>query len=337
LKNRHLKFFFFTAGMLLFILVSGLLVLQQQYKPVTAAEQEHILINIPAQSSASEIGKLLKKENLIRSELAFKIYLRQTSQAEKLLSGHYEFTRSQSIPEIVQQITQGQTSNQSFTIPEGFTIEKIGRLLVDKGIISSYSLWEQALHEKYDYSFLPAPDPEQLTPLEGYLFPDTYSVPKDSSAGDIINMMLANFGRKWTALFADEALSKDMSIEKTIIIASMIEREAQKAEERRLISGVIKNRLDDNMLLQICATVLYCTNQEKTVLTYQDLETDSPYNTYKYSGLPPGPISCPGSASIKAALEPSPHDYYFYVAKGDGSHYFSKTYQEHLEATDLYQ
>jgi UPF0755 protein len=128
-----------------------------------------------------------------------------------------------------------------------------------------------------------------------------------------------------------------MSIEKTIIIASMIEREAQKSEERSIISGVIKNRLDDNMLLQICATVLYCTNQEKTVLSYQDLETDSPYNTYKYLGLPPGPISCPGSASIKAALDPAEHNYYFYVAKGDGSHHFSRTYQEHLTATDLYQ
>ena len=116
----------------------------------------------------------------------------------------------------------------------------------------------------------------------------------------------------------------------------MIEREARLDSERKIIAGVIYNRLSKNMPLQIDATVVYALGRHKEMVTYKDLEIDSPYNTYKYAGIPPGPISCPGKASLEAALNPAQHSYYYYVAKGDGSHYFSKTYAEHLQAKQKY-
>lgn len=336
-KNHFIKIGGLLIAVVFLLGVFSIQLLQMQYSPIAATEKEKVTVTIPEQATASQIGKLLKDERLIRSETAFNIYLRQNDLATKLRPGQYGFTRSQSLQEIVEQIVQGQIIQLTFTVPEGYTVEKIGKLLVSKGVIADYQVWDQAVHKHYDYAFLPPANPRQLIPLEGYLFPDTYLVSNSSSAEDIIHMMLKNFEQKWQKEFAAEAQQKNMSLEDTIIIASMVEREALKADDRSIIAGVIQNRLDKGMLLQICATVLYSLKEEKTELSYADLQTDSPYNTYQYMGLPPGPIACPGSDAIRAALNPQQHSYYYYVAKGDGSHYFARTYQEHLDAIKLYQ
>ena len=336
-KNRLLKYGLLFVVLAAVLVFSGFMYLKTQYSPVAATDGEIINVVIPERAAASQIGKLLKDNQLIKSEMAFNIYLRQTGLATRLRPGHYSFSRSQSLQEIISDIAQGKTEVSLFTVPEGYTVEKIGNLLVSKGLIADYLLWEQALSREYDYAFLPAGNPGQKYLLEGYLFPDTYSAPIGTKPEDIINMMLQNFEQKWEKDFASIAGEKKMTLEEVIIIASMVEREAQIASDRGIIAGVIKNRLDRGMLLQICATVLYCLDEEKTELSYADLEIESPYNTYINSGLPPGPIACPGSASIYAALEPETHDYLYYVAKGDGSHYFSRTYQEHLEAIKIYQ
>ena len=336
-KNNKFKYaVVFMTAIIIAILLSALYI-QVQYSPVASQDETIIKVVIPEQSTAAQIGKLLKKEQLIRSEFVYNYYLRNNELATKLKPGQYSFNRSQSMQEIIKMIAEGKTDQSIFTIPEGYTVEKIGKLLVSKEIIADYQLWEQGLHQSYDDDFLPRLNPRQKLPLEGYLFPDTYMVSGSTSPEDIINMMLKNFEQKWQNQFAAMAQQQNMSMEKAIIIASMVEREAQKADERRTISGVIKNRLERGMLLQIDATVMYGLNEEKKALLYSDLEIESPYNTYKYPGLPPGPIACPGSDSIQAALNPEAHDYLYYVAKGDGSHHFSRTYQEHLNATSLYQ
>ncbi len=331
------KIILLVFGMLLFMAVAFLFVLKMQYSPVAKDSQAKQDIIIPNKASASEIGAILKSADLINSKLAYRFYINSSGLATKLKPGKYRFSKSMSLQEIVAVIAKGEVVAQSFTIPEGYTVEKIGKLLVDKGIIANYDEWERALYQKYDFEFLPAKDSRQLLPLEGYLFPDTYTVPDNENAEGIIKMMLANFGNKWQQNFAAQASKQQVTVKDTVIIASMVEREAKIAAEREIISGVIKNRLRIGMMLQICPTVLYCINEEKTELSYEDLEVNSPYNTYKHIGLPPGPVSCPGAESIKAALNPKEHAYLYYVSKGDGSHYFSSTYQDHLHAANIYQ
>lgn len=306
------------------------------YKPVDSRDKTKVEVVIPAQSNARQIAAILSQQKLIRSERAFLYYCRHNKLDNRLQSGHYRFSRSQSLPQIASIIAQGRVVGISFTIPEGYTVKQIGDLLVKKNICSRDE-WNEAITASHDFEFLKGAPVNTKNELEGFLFPDTYDISEDTTANQIVNLMLSNFEHHWKEQFADKARSKGMSLYDTVILASIIEREAQRDNERRLISGVIQNRLKTGMLLQLCPTVLYCIGQpEKDNVTYQDLQIDSPYNTYKHPGLPPGPISCPGAASIAAALNPEKTDYYYYVAKGDGSHYFSRTYSEHLQAQRRY-
>lgn len=305
-----------------------------QTRPVDPRDKHPIDIVVPADSNARQIADILKKHELIRSKSIFSSYCRRNNLDNQLKAGHFEFSRSQSLQEIVLAITQGQTVSTTITIPEGYTIKQIGELL-EKRRICSQEQWQQALQKDDDFKFLQGL-PSGSNRLEGFLFPDTYSLSEKPTAKEIINKMLNNFNVIWDKNFARQAQAKNMDMYQVITLASMIEKEAKLGSERKTISGVIQNRLQAGMPLQIDATVVYCLGEHKDTVTYQDLKVDSPYNTYKYSGLPPGPIACPGKSSIKAALNPAQHSYYYYVSKGDGSHYFSRTYAEHLQAQAKY-
>ena len=320
--------FFLAMGLFTWRFISG------QYAPVDPNDSSYMDITIPPQSTASQIAELLKKHDLIHSEAAFLSYCKKEDYDSRLMAGHYRLSRSQPLGLIASNIAMGRVVNISFTIPEGYTVQQIKELLVNKNICSAAD-WELAVQKEYNYSFCKEITPQNYS-LEGFLFPDTYSISEDCKIEQIIDFMLSNFEQVWTKQFALEAKSQGRGIYETIVMASLIEKEARVDKERPLISGVIKNRLDDGMLLQIDATILYALQEHKEDVTYRDLEIDSPYNTYKYTGLPPGPIACPGQAAIAAALKPSQHDYYYYVYKGDGSHYFSKTYAEHLQAQRKY-
>jgi UPF0755 protein len=254
---------------------------------------------------------------------------------KQLKAGLYDFTRSQSLPELAGQISQGKVKSSTFTVPEGYTVRQIGELLVNKQLCTPQQ-WSEALQASYNYDFLTPAKSGDEKHLEGFLFPDTYTVEDQTSAQDIINMMLERFSTVWNDEYAATANAKQLSMRNTIIIASLVEREARVADERKTISGVIYNRLQKGMPLQIDATILYSLGVHRDTVTYQDLEINSPYNTYKNVGLPPGPIASPGRAAIDAALNPETNNYYYYVAKGDGSHYFSSTYAEHLAAIKQY-
>lgn len=321
---------------LLFILLLSLFQFNytRQLLPVDPGDKTQIDILIPDNSNARQIAVLLKQKDLIRSESVFLTFARRDDLDSKLKAGHYRFSRSQSVQEIARLIAEGRVETNSLTIPEGFTVEQIGELLTSHNICTA-NQWTAALEKDYNYDFLYkiAAGPHRL---EGFLFPDTYSIPEDVTAEQVIDLMLKNFDNVWKQDFAAAAARKNMDAYKTVIIASMIEREARLDTERKTIAGVMYNRLKENMPLQIDATVVYALGRHKDVVTYEDLEINSPYNTYKYAGLPPGPISCPGKASIEAALNPERHTFYYYLAKGDGSHYFSKTYAEHLQAKQMY-
>lgn len=324
----------------LFIILSlgaylGIRSLNQQYLPVDPGNKTPVDVYIPANSSARQVASILEEHQLIRSQYAFLSYCRKEKLDAQLKPGHYSFNPSQSVAAIARSIAEGQVVKIKITVPEGYTVKEIGAMLAEKGVCTEES-WQEAIKADYPYEFLKDVSANSKFRLEGFLFPDTYYIEENTSSREIVNIMLKNFATIWNEKFAREAKAKNMDVYDTIILASLIEKEAMHDDERRTISGVIKNRLQDGMYLQLCPTVLYCFDQKKTKLNNADLKIESPYNTYRHPGLPPGPIANPGKASIEAALNSEKHAYYFYVSKGDGTHYFSKTYEEHLRAMSRY-
>ncbi len=307
-----------------------------QYEPVDPNDTELLDINIPLATNAAGIASLLKSQGLIRHEGVFLFYCRKQGWEGQLRAGHYRFSPSQGLVEIARTIAQGSVIKQSITIPEGYTIKQIGELFVSQGICDEPT-WQQVSKQAYTYDFLLEEYPAAVKyPLEGFLFPDTYVIEASTSVQEIVTAMLDRFEAVWNGGWAELAGEQERDVMEVITTASMIEREAQVAEDRSQIAGVIKNRLERGMLLQIDATVLYSLESNKDLVTLADLKVDSPYNTYIYPGLPPGPIACPGEAAIQAALTPAQHQYYYYVARGDGSHEFTATFAEHLAAQRRY-
>lgn len=332
---------FRVAGLLL-LLISFLILafltfhfVSQQYKAVDPDDKTLIQVEIPENSNAQQVALILKEKGLVHSEAAFLSYCRKNHIDNQLKAGNFKFSRSQPVSEIAMKISKGNTIVSDYiTVPEGYTVKQIGQLLIEKNI-STAKEWQQAVEADYNYSFINNSLCGEKR-LEGFLFPDTYAVDEQSNSHSVINMMLDNFDKLWQDNFAKLAQDADMSINEAVIVASLIEREAMVASEREKISGVIQNRIKIGMPLQIDASVLYSLGEHKESVSLDDLKVDSPYNTYKNAGLPPGPIACPGKASIAAALNPEKHSYYYYLAKGDGSHYFSKTYAEHIKAKNKY-
>lgn len=290
-------------------------------------------IVIPKGSSVRTVAGILKSENLIKDSLVFELYCKLNKTADKMKAGKYSISSSMNMPEIVDVIASGKAliDTVKFTIPEGYNQEQIAEKLNSLGVVSQESIQAAITADDYDYEFIEQ-IPERENRLEGYLFPDTYEIYRDTSAEAIIDKLLQRFDSVFKEEYRNRARELNMSMDQIITLASIIEREAKLDSERKTISGVFHNRLKKNMMLQSCATVQYLLKEQKEVLTYKDLEIESPYNTYKYAGLPPGPIASPGLKSIEAALYPEDTEYLYFFAKDDGSHVFSKTYNEHINA-----
>ncbi len=295
-----------------------------------AAEKE---IVIAKGSSLKVIAGALEKENLIRNKLVFEIYCKLNKTADKMKAGKYQLSNGMTVAEIVDKIASGKAliSTVHFTVPEGFNLEQIIDRISETGTVTRDEVASAVNSKTYDYAFIKE-IPDRENKLEGYLFPETYEVYKDAGAEEYIDKMLKQFDTVFTPEYRSRAKELNMSIDEVITLASIIEREAKHENERKTISAVFHNRLKKGMMLQSCATIQYLLKEQKAVLTYKDLEIQSPYNTYKNAGLPPGPIASPGKSSIEAALYPEQVDYLYFVAKEDGSHVFTKTYREHLNA-----
>ncbi|MGF7185387.1 UPF0755 protein [Desulfitispora alkaliphila] len=296
-------------------------------------EGEEVHVEIPMGASTHKIAEILEGEKLIKDPVIFRLYSRFNGYDGNFKAGEYEFCKSMSVQEIAEKIVAGDVVIYQFTIPEGLTLVQIAQRLHDKEIVDK----EHFLNATQEVA---VPFEAELLQgekrLEGFLFPDTYTYTTNMGEEEIVKMMLNRFN----TVFDEEMLSQmeevGLSILDVVTIASLIEREAKVDQDRPKIAGVIFNRLRIGKALQIDATVQYALPEHKERLLYRDLEVDSPYNTYKYPGLPPSPIAAPGEKSIRAVLEPAEHDYLYYVLKPDGSHYFSKTYGEHLNARNRY-
>lgn len=295
--------------------------------------KETIRIELPLGSSVDGIANQLEQNGVIKSAWVFKIYSKLQDIGSKYRAGIYYLDSGMSIEEITEIIQHGKGFVEiiRFTIPEGYEVRMIVDKLVELGLGESEKYYEIINDHEFDYDFL-KDLPENAIPMEGYLFPDTYEVYKAAKEEEIIKKMLDRFDDVFTEDYKKRAQELNMTINEVVTLASIIEREAKAKKELKVVSSVFHNRLKINMLLGSCATVQYIIKERKDVLLTKDLEVVSPFNTYKNPGLPPGPIASPGKKSIEAALYPDETDYLYFVAEKDGTHYFSKTYDEHLRA-----
>jgi len=336
-KNmRTFLIFLVTIGLIIAGVYYGYNVMLQPVDPEGSGQE--IIISVPEGASAGEIAKLLEDEGLIRSELAFRFYMRQNYGNIPLMAGQYLMDTSMAPQEIITKLKEGEVYRDTrwFVIPEGFDVERMAYYLDNEGLVDGKGFLEKAhspsTELKEEFPFLSDIPDETKFMLEGYLFPAKYEVESDADAEEIITLMLRRFQRFWTEENLNRAQELDMSVHEVVTLASVVEREAASDQEWEKVASVFHNRLDEEMLLQSCATVQYVLEEQRENLTTEDTRIESIYNTYQVAGLPPGPISSPGEASLNATLNPEDTNYFYFVSRGDGSgqHYFAETYEEHL-------
>lgn len=285
------------------------------------------------------IGALLKQEGIIRSKWAFITYVSLRGEASSLKPGIYSFTRL-SIRHIASTLVRGDTDEISLTIPEGWNIIDIGRLLDTKGMDGAAFIARTLRH--YDNRFVLLADKPDAHGLEGFLFPDTYRVFKSASIEDLIVKMVENFEKKFTPELREAVRLQNKTVFQIVTMASLIENEVVSNEDRALVSGILWKRLSIGMPLQVDATIAYIKQMQSIAsnmngkISREDTKIDSPYNTYHYRGLPAGPIGNPGLSAIIAALYPKESPFLYYLSTPEGKNIFSKTLEEHNAAKTKY-
>jgi len=312
-----------------------LLIIIAWFQPLVLGKRE---IVIPKNSTAAQIADLLARRGILRSKAEFLLGLKLSGKGKSLRAGTFELERYRNPFYIINRLASGGKSEIIVTIPEGRTIYETADILNVKGVVNR----EEFIRLCADRNFIATLGLKTPT-LEGYLFPDTYSFNPQSSDSQVIRTMVENFQSR----LHKYGVSDPDSLRKILILASLVEKEAKYDDERPIIARVFLNRLRTGRPLESCATVIYALKNNpydlydadeihKTVLTEKDLKVSSPYNTYLFTGLPPGPICSPGEKSFAAALNPAETDYLYFVAMGDGRHHFSRTYREHLAAKERY-
>jgi len=298
------------------------------YIPRDAAAMS-VRIAVKPGDGISEIAQTLVKKGVIRDALAFQFYAAVSGLAGRIQAGEYTVSGAQAVPSLVHALSiPVGPEERSITTIEGWTIQDIALYLEKEGIVSRDEfLGALRVVGREKYLFLPKDSGDSL---EGYLFPDTYRIFDKASAGDVITKMLDNFNDKFSPDMVRSAKESGRSIHQIITLASIVEGEVQTDEDRAMVADIFLRRIEQGMRLQSDATVNYVTGKKKAQASYDDLEVDSRYNTYRYNGLPPGPIGNPGLSSIEAALRPKKNPYLFFLTTRENEVIYSKTYDEHL-------
>lgn len=323
-----MKRFIIPILLIAFLIFGGIYWWNQSNKPVSTNENLQSFV-IPKGYSASQIGNKLEDQDLIKSALAFKLYAQVTNKSKKIQAGEYLLAPSFSLFKIVSQLTSGPVE-EWVTIPEGLRREEV----VEKYI--SVLKRNEADAEVFRQDFLAI-----TAGKEGFLFPDTYLFPKTVNASIVANKMLATFDSKISTQMEADIDASEYSLEQVVILASVIERETRKDEERPVVTGILFNRLEIGMGLQVDASVQYALATAECrvgitcdwwpVLTREDMSINSSYNTYKYAGLPPAPIASPSLSSIKAVIYPTDSSYLYYLHDGNGKIHYAETLEGHNE------
>jgi UPF0755 protein len=341
----------FWTFLVLFCLLLGtgggiLLYIGHALSPMEASAEEK-RFTVPKGITSARIANILEAEGLVRSGVIFSYYLKYKKEGAGFKAGEYAMSPGITIKRIIEMLNNGeivQPETFKFTVAEGLTISQMADIIGNQGQADPAEFVElagnPALLKPKEGDTIPPfvqqiPENEGMKfRLEGYLFPETYEMLEESTTQDIVMRLLLELSKKLKTLPEDwsEQLDKNgVSFHEMMTIASLVEREVVLDEERPLVAGIIYNRLKKKMALQIDATVQYALDKHKERLLTEDTKTESPYNTYLYPGLPPGPIASPSISSIKAALYPEESKYYYYVTKKDGSngHLFAETFKQH--------
>jgi len=295
---------------------------------------EPVRVVIGEGASAAQIAAKLHASEVITSATLFRFLSWLQGRQGDFKPGSYVFYTGMHYGEVFVMLEAGPNYQVRLTVPEGLTVEQTAGRVSQAMAVSADEFMAAATSGDYAVEIIPQ---ENQDNLEGFLFPKTYDLTADAPAREVVEVLLGQFDAETSNLDWSQASELGMSPYQAVIAASLIEREAVLDEERPLVAAVIFNRLRMDRLLQIDATVQYALPEWKDVLTYDDLETPSPYNTYLHKGLPPAPICSPGLASIEAALNPADVDYLYYVATGDGGHFFTADYNEFLRVKEEVQ
>jgi UPF0755 protein len=294
------------------------------YKGYSGTEQ---FVEIPPGAGPASIGRRLVEAGIIRDTLGFRYELTRSGSGRRLQAGEYRFDRPMTVREVVAKIARGDVHLLPITFREGLTILEMAQVFENRGFGPAAEFVAAAS----DPTPIRGLDPIARD-LEGYLFPDTYTLARQATAAQLVARMVAGFEQALTPKLRAEAAARGLDVRQLVTLASIIEKETGKAEERSLVAAVYVNRLRIGIALQADPTVIYALQRAGRYdgnLTRADLQSDSPYNTYRYPGLPPGPIAAPGQASLEAAVHPADAPYIYFVSRGDGSHAFATTLPEH--------
>ncbi len=325
------------VGSLLVILLffAGMVgaIFHHQLGPVNSNDLEEHSFVVEYGSTPGEIASNLARENLIKNQRSFLLYARITGKINQFKAGQYIFTPSHSSREIIDLLIEGRVATETFTIPEGYHLRQIAQVFAEKGIAEEEEFWDAVKNGEFDYPFL-QDLPRDERRLEGYLFPDTYIIAKDMEVEKVLDVMLKRFAEVYKKVSPE---NPGLGVHDAVTLASIVEGESLLDRERPLVASVFLNRLEIGMKLDSDATIQYLFDERKGRVLYADLEIDSPYNTYRNRGLPPGPIGSPGEASLRAVFEPADTDYFYFVARKDnsGEHVFAATFSEHVRNKNL--
>ncbi len=330
MNNSRSSFLQRIAIVVSLVILSGLLLIIYLVTPISF-EEKWREVEIPEGSSYTGGVNILLDNSILNNKLFFSLLGRITNADRLLKPGYYYLSASMSPLQIFENLIQGRTIQYSITIPEGSELKDIREKFLKANLIDNES-WQLV----YDDNLLSSLEIDAPS-LEGYIYPDTYTFSKGTDPRIILKVMVQRLREVFNESLLARAAELGMTENEVVTLASIIEKEAVYDSERELISAVYHNRLKKNMRLQADPTVLYGIKNRWKRIRYKDLKRDTPYNTYKIKGLPPGPIASPGIKSIIAALYPSDADYLFFVAKNNGKHYFSETDAEHTKAVVQYQ
>ena len=333
------KLLLLVVGIVGILVVAGVVVIDMFRERLSLPHRGYVtaevFVDVRSGDSSRLIAKRLADAGVVRDDLTFRLAVWQLGLARSLQAGEYHFDRSMSALEVADQISRGRVYLRSITFPEGLTIEEMAAVFHNQPFGS------------YD-DFLAAAQRVELVAdldtsarnLEGYLFPETYALPRDATAEDLVEAMVLQFRQVFTDALRAEARLRELTIREVVTLASLIQKETGRVDEHALVSAVYTNRLRIGMPLQCDPTVIYGLQLDGLYdgnLTRENLRHDSPYNTYVYGGLPPGPIAAPGRQALEAVFKPADVSYLYFVSRNDGTHEFANTLREHNRNVQRYQ
>ncbi len=304
-------------------------------EPFKGYEANEQFVTIEPGSSTRAITQRLIAAGVVRDDATFRAALWRTGRARSLQAGEFRFERPMTPTEVVEKIARGEVYNRRVTFPEGLTIQEMARIYEQQGFGKASAFVSAAR----DTTAIRDIDPAAAD-LEGYLFPETYALTRDTDAAKLVALMVGRFRELFTTEMQQRAQALDFTPRQAVTLASLVEKETARPSERPMVAAVYLNRLKVGMGMQADPTVIYALQRAGRYdgnLRRDDLQFDSPYNTYRYAGLPPGPIASPGLASLQAAVAPATVDYIYFVSRNDGSHVFARTLAEHNENVHQFQ